>query len=318
MTRSPRRLGMKIERTLITSREQWLDLRKADITASTISCLFGLNPYTSPSQLFYEKLGRLDAEVPDSTALRRGRLLESAVAEAFAEQHIGWKITKARHYYRDVNRRLGATPDYLVVTPDGQRAILQCKTVNPASFRKWWTDQSCPAWIMLQALTEAMLTKADFGLVAALVVDGYKFELVVYTVPRHEAAERRIQDAVAKFWDDAEHGKAPAIDYERDGALLAAMYPHHREGATIDLRADNAILGLLEEREKLKAGIATNEDKVKAIETEIRAKLTDNEIGLVNGWRLTLREQHRKEHMVKATSFRVLRAVREQQEEEAA
>ena len=313
-----RRRTMKIARIPITSREQWLALRKEDITASVVGALFGLSPYLTPAQLYAEKTGKLDPDEPDLMALRRGRLLESAVAEAFLEEHPGWKVVKARTYYRDVHRRLGATPDYHLIDPNGRKGVLQAKTVAPYVFKKSWSDETAPTWITLQTLTEALLTRSEFAMIAALQVDGFKFALNVYEVPRHEAAERRIQDAVAKFWDDAEHGKAPAIDYERDGALLAAMYPHHREGASVDLRADNEILGLLEEREKIKADMSNGRTRVDAIETEIRAKITDNEIALVNGWRLTLREQHRKEHTVKATSFRVLRATREQQKDEAA
>jgi predicted phage-related endonuclease len=318
MTRPARRTRtQQIARIAITSREQWLELRKHDITASTVGALFGLSPYLSPAQLFAEKTGRLDPDEPDSMALRRGRLLEGAVAEAFLEEHSGWKVTKAHHYYRDIKRRLGATPDYHLIAPDGRKGVLQSKTVAPYVFKKSWTDQTAPTWITLQTLTEAMLTRSDFGMIAALQVDGYKFELSVYEVPRHDAAERRIQDAVAKFWTDAAEGRAPAIDYTRDGALLAAMYPHHREGASIDLRGDNELPELLEEREAIKANVTIDEARIAEIEARLKEKLTDNEIGLVHGWRLTLREQHRKEYTVKPTSFRVLRVVREQEEKAA-
>jgi predicted phage-related endonuclease len=313
-----RRRTMKIQRFPITSRDQWLALRGNDLTASVIGALYGLSPYLTPAQLFAEKTGRLAPDVPDSMALRRGRLLEGAVAEAFIEEFPHWKISKARHYYRDVNRRLGATPDYHLIAPDGRKGVLQAKTVAPYVFKKSWSEETAPTWITLQTLTEAMLTRSDFGMIAALEVDGFKFALHTYEVPRHEAAERRIQDTVAKFWDDAAHERAPTIDYARDGALIAAMYPHHREGSSIDLRADNEIPGLLFEREMLKANMKSDKDRVDAIETEIETKIADNEIALINGWRVTWREQQRKEYTVKPSSFRVLRVTREEQQEDAA
>jgi predicted phage-related endonuclease len=304
---------MQIARTLITSREQWLGLRKPDVTASTVGCLFGLSPYTSPLGLYAEKANQIDPDLPDSMALRRGRLMEGAVAQAFIEEHPGWKITKARHYYRDIKRRIGATPDYHLIDPNGRKGVLQAKTVMPYVFKKYWSDETAPVWITLQTLTEATLTRSEFGMIAALEVDGYTFRLHCYEVPRHEAAERRIQDTVAAFWEGVAAGRPPAVDHERDGALIAAMYPHHREGASIDLRGDNQLPELLEEREARKANIALDEARIDAIETELRSKLTDNEIGLVTGWRLTLREQHRKAYEVKPASFRVLRATREQE-----
>jgi predicted phage-related endonuclease len=313
MKKSHRRT-QQIVRIPITSRDQWLAEHNKDVTASTVGALFGLSPYLTPGQLFYQKTGKLDPDEPDSVVLRRGRLLEGAVAQAFLEENPGWKITKAHHYYRDVKRRLGATPDYHLIAPDGRKGVLQTKTVSGFAFKRSWSDETTPVWIALQTLTEAMLTRSDFGMVAALQIDGYKFELNTYTVPRHEPAERRIQDAVEQFWANAERGIAPAIDYARDSALIAAMYPHHREGASIDLRGDNELPMLLAEREALKANVTVDEERIEAIETEIREKLTDNEIGLVTGWRLTLREQHRKSYTVGPASFRVLRATREQAE----
>lgn len=306
-----RRRTMQITRRLISGREEWLQWRKEDVTASDVGCLYGLKPYKTPLALYAEKIGQLDPEEPDAMAMRRGRLMEGSVAQAFIEEHSGWKITKARHYYRDVKRRLAATPDFHLIDPNGRKGVLQAKTVMPYVFKKHWSDETAPTWITLQTLTEAMLTRSEFGMIAALEVDGFKFQLHCYEVPRHEAAERRIQDSVAMFWEGAAMGRAPKVDHERDGALIAAMYPHHREGSSIDLRGDNQLPELLDEREALKANVALEKARIDAIETELRTKLTDNEIALVNGWRLTLREQHRKAYEIKETSFRVLRAVRD-------
>ncbi len=167
---------------------------------------------------------RVYVEEEDSTVLRRGRLLESAVAQAYQEKHPNYKITKANHYYRASALRLGATPDFLLIDDQGRRAALQAKTVAPVTFKRSWTDETAPTWISLQTLTEAMLMRADYGVIAALVVDGFKFDLHEYIVPRHEAAERRIQDGVAKFWEDIAAGRTPEFQ-AADRSLIAVMYP---------------------------------------------------------------------------------------------
>jgi predicted phage-related endonuclease len=305
---------IRVERRVITSRETWLAWRRADITASTIAALFGLHPFETVFGIFAQKSGAALPDVEDNVALQRGRDLEQSVAGMVQRAHPTWKIRKANVYLHDSEHRLGATPDYFIRTADGYRGVLQCKTVNPYVFKREWTETDAPAWIVLQTLTEAMLARASFAMIAALEVDGWHFRLHEYQVPRHAAAELRLLDAVASFWADFAAGKLPQPDYRRDGALIAAMNPNTTPGKSIDLRTDNAIPGLLEERAALKAQIDAAMARKDEIETEIKAKIGDAEVAIIRGWNVTLKEIHRKEHVVRATSFRQLRAVRQDDE----
>jgi predicted phage-related endonuclease len=307
---------IKIEKVVIESREAWLALRKPDVTASTVSCLFDAHPYQTILGLFAEKTGVPMPET-DTSAMRRGRLLESAVAEAFREEHPGWKIVKCRHYYHAPALRLGATPDFMFVDPQGRRGVLQTKTVAPMVFRESWTEETPPFWISLQTLCEAMLTRSDYGMIGALEVDGWKFAFHPYEVPRHDAAERRLQDAVIKFWDDIAAGKVPQPDYRRDAPILAVMNPKTAEGKSVDLRGDNRIVELLETRERAAAAESAARVEKKTAETEVKAKLGDAEYGVVNGWRITFRDQTTKEHVVNQHTERRLRISRERKEQAA-
>jgi predicted phage-related endonuclease len=314
----PRRARqIKIERIKIVSREQWIAARAGDVTASTVAALFGLHPHETAMGVWAAKTG-IEMPDEDNAAMRRGRLLEGAVATAFLEEHRDWTIKKANIYLRAPDLRLGATPDFFVIDPKGRKGILQAKTVAPHVFKREWTDNTAPTWILLQTLTEAMLARAEFGVIAALVCDGFRFDLHTYDVPRHEAAERRIQDTVARFWDDIANGREPKIDYERDASLLAVMYPREVPGKTIDLRGDNALPRLLWRRDLIKSGLDRLAARKEAIETELKAKMGDAEMALIaDGWRATLKKQDRKEYTVKATSFRVLRVARDKQEKAA-
>ena len=46
-----------IEQLAIESREQWLAMRRQDITASTAGALLGLHPYVTAYSLWAEKTG---------------------------------------------------------------------------------------------------------------------------------------------------------------------------------------------------------------------------------------------------------------------
>src|SRR5262245_18769817 len=45
-------IAMTIERIPITSREQWLELRKPDVTASVVGALFAAHPYMTALKLY--------------------------------------------------------------------------------------------------------------------------------------------------------------------------------------------------------------------------------------------------------------------------
>lgn len=295
-----------IEKIAITDREQWLALRKSDITASVVAALFGAHPYETALGIYAEKSG-LELPEIDNAVLRRGRLLEGAVAVAVEEDHPDWKLTKATDYFRDTEARIGATPDFFVEGDPRGLGIIQAKTVAPSAFKKSWTDDQPPFWIALQAATEMMLTGATWGAVAALVVDPFRLDCPIFEIPKHTGVEARIRQAVAKFWDDLAAGREPDPHYGRDADLLAALYPAAVPQKIADLTGDNILPVILAERAELKARIAIDEARCKEIETEVKFKMADAEIGGVDGFHLTFKNQHRKSYTVAAADFRVLR-----------
>src|SRR5262249_35396716 len=152
--------------------------------------------------------------------------------------------------------------------------------------------------------TEVMLDDAEFGMIAALVVDGWHFDLFTYHVPRVAAAEARIRETVAAFWQNVNEGKPPRADYTRDGRLLALMYPKETPGKEIDLRGDNWVSELLAERGNTMAQLKLLDGRKDAIEAELRDRIGDAEIALVDGWKVKLKEVVTKEHVRKESRSR--------------
>lgn len=108
---------MEIEKIPITSRSQWLELRRRDITASDIGAACGLSPFKSPLRIWAEKVGEV-AETAETAAMRRGRWLETAVLAALADEHPDWVISQPNIYVRDPDARIGATIDAIAEIPD--------------------------------------------------------------------------------------------------------------------------------------------------------------------------------------------------------
>jgi len=295
----------------IVSTGAWLDWRKSDITASRLPALFGLNPYLNLAQLADIMRGSTStgtSSVPDSPAMRRGRILEPAVAAALAEERPDLPpLVKATTYHRVPEWRLGATPDYFA-EPDG---LIQCKTVSPEQWARW--HGKIPLAYKLQTLCELMVTGRAWGLLAVLEVSP-SYPLHVAAVPRHEKAERSILNAVAAWWRAFDAGEiagtAPSAELEAD----------LDDGSFVDLSKDNALPALLDERASLKATTSDAEKRLKEIDYEIKNRMGRASRAWLPGWDLSFATQHRREVLLPARDIRVLRvrAVSEDGSEESA
>lgn len=292
-----------IERLPIRSRTAWLAYRRRDVTASDIGSLFGCHPYRSALNVYADKTGG-GVDRGDNAAMRNGRILQPAVAEAVKEERPNWVLHQAENYLRDSALHLGATPDYLVSDPAKGLGILECKTAIPSIFERDWTNGVPLCWT-LQCLVQMMLTDRQWGAVAVLVTSR-DFPVYIYDVPRHPAAEARIIEAVKQFWLCVEMGQPPAADYAKDGAAIAAMFPRER-GDAIDLSTSNRLPEILARRSELSATIKDAEAEKDAIDCEIKDALGEAPEGRLPGWRITWRTQHRKETIIPAKDIRVLR-----------
>jgi predicted phage-related endonuclease len=299
---------MTIERIEITSREQWLALRKPDVTASVVASLFGCHPYVSALKLYLAHSG-VEFDEADNRVFRRGRLMEPTVALAVSEERPDWRIEKCDSYYRDPDLRLGATPDFLIHGDPRGLGVLQTKTAAPYIYqRDWEGGATVPFWVQLQVLTEAMLTDAAFGVVAVLEINAFDLALSIIEVPRHPAAEQRIRDAVAKFWDDVAAGREPAPDYGKDAELLKMIAPREVADKSIDLSGDNELPALLDQRAEIMTAMKGYEARKDEIETMLKFIMRDAEsvVGLPD-WNITWKTTHRAEYVMKAKDIRTLR-----------
>jgi predicted phage-related endonuclease len=307
---------MTVERRTITGRDEWLQWRKQDVTASRVGALFGVHPYETALRLYAEKRG-VDFPDADNKTMRRGRWLEPAVAMAVEEERPEWQLKAPKVYLRDPDLRLGCTPDYFIDGDPRGLGVLQCKTVAPSVYaRDWLGGSEIPFWIVLQILVECMLSDAAFGVVAALLVDPHAMEVAVLSVPRHPDSELKILVAVRNFWRNVAAGLEPDPDFSRDAETIRLLMPKEQPGKTIDCSGMNELPVKLDERAQLMARIKGDEARCEEIETEIKFLMNDAEVltGL-NGWRISYRSEDRKEYTVKARSSRVLHIYDKRQKE---
>jgi putative phage-type endonuclease len=69
------------------SEQEWLELRRKGLGGSDVATAMGLSPWKSPMQLYLEKTGEIDPEPLTSEVVYWGTVLESVIANRFAELH---------------------------------------------------------------------------------------------------------------------------------------------------------------------------------------------------------------------------------------
>lgn len=301
-----------IERITIdpeTEREQWLALRRQDVTASVAGALLGVHPYKTRYALWMEKAGRIGEDAAETQAMIRGRVLEAPALALLCIDRPHWRIWQPNEYLRDPRARMGATPDAYAIDPDRDgRGVIQVKSVEKSAFARNWRDDDGevepPLWIVVQAIQEAHLACASWACVVAFVI-GFGLELHVIDVPIHQGVIDRLRDETAIFWTSVLAGLPPEPDYGADGALIARLY-RDDNGREIDLTGDNALPGILEERAELKDRMRADKARLDEIDAEIIAKLGEHERGFLPGWSIKRPLVNRRGFYVDPTTYRKL------------
>ena len=306
----------EIDHISISDKQHWLRLRLRDITATDVPAVCGAGLFNSPARVWATKKQLLPA-AEETAAMRRGRWGEAAVFEAIADELPHWEIRRARVYLRDPQARLGCTPDGVAIDPERPGiGIVQAKVVMRPVFVRDWCDGcddddapvNAPLAYQLQTLTESMLARACWAVLAVLVHDTFDWQLRLVPVDRHAGAEAIIRERVATFWRDyLDPGVCPPIDPARDDELVKQLFPRD-DGSEIDLSGDNRIPELIDELATTKAAIKQIDKQQDAIETEIKAKLGAATYGRMHDGRIiSYKTQYRDAYSVAPTAFRVLR-----------
>jgi len=264
--------------------DQWHALRKTGLGGSDIAALLGMNRYTSPRELYYDKRGELP-DLPRSEFLERaakwGHLHEPLIAAEFARKHgvRTRRIGLIRH--ADDAWRLANLDRQVHGCPDGPCG-LEIKNRSAWKASEWGVSgdpEGVPD-------IEALQTHHYLG------VTGYRhFHVGVlingnddryYRVERDEELIADVVAMAAAFWKRIKDGDPPPLDgSDAVTELLAHLWPA-AEGTEIALAPGEAA-DLLATRAGLKAEIAALELRLAEAENQMKAMLGDAEAAVRDG-----------------------------------
>lgn len=286
------------------NKESWLKMRKDFITSTDISALFGISPYKTAAEVFFEKKNKDSAAFEESERMRWGSRLEAAIAEGVAIE-TGWALLPKKDFYFDIDTRMGSSFDYEI---PGQ-AIVEIKNVDSLQFKKQWEEDESgiqpPLWIQLQVQYQMMIASLPRAHVCALV-GGNRLEII--TVEANQNVQQGCREKVKQFWDNFDKNIAPPLDMVRDTALIRQLYANSEEGLVYDGTNDSRLSGLALSYKALQVEAKKIEDQKTAITNEALTIIGSAEKAFGSGWTLSAKTQPEVE--VKAHVRKAFRAVR--------
>ena len=266
----------KLVSTLGLPREEWLAYRKQGIGGSDAAAVVGLNPYSSPMKVYYDKTNAMVTSDVDNEAMRQGRDLEEYVAKRFTEE-TGWKVRRANAIYYDEKRPyMIADVDRLLV---GGHAGLECKTVSPYSESKW-DNGAIPVHYQLQCYHYMSVFDLQEWYIAALIF-GRKF--MIRKLVWNDSVIDTLRKMEEHFW--LNHVQKHIMP-EPDGSsvsdqLIAGMHGSAIHGSKIELKGFSDRLA---RRAELSSQIDVLETEKRRIEQEVKLYLGDHEIAEGEGY----------------------------------
>jgi len=215
---------------------KWHELRNRPgiISGSEVGAILGLSPFTSAVTLWAEKTGRIERDVVGNTAMRLGQLVEPAIRQLYAENHVDHVVEEVGTYAAPSASWMHANPDAVCIDATGQGYILEIK--HTATF---WDD--VPEHYKAQVFWYMFvfgLKKAVFAVVNAgrykeyeVIWDDFEWEAILQQVKKFR---QHVLDNMQPEWDGSES------TYETTRKLSPNVETRDEELGTLGIELMNA------------------------------------------------------------------------------
>ena len=208
---------------IITTHEQWLQVRLQGIGASEASAIIGLNPYMSNVDLWEIKTGRQKSpDISSNAHVAYGHAAEGPLRELFALDYPKYEVTYGGAFDMVRNEEypfIFATLDGRLIEKDtGRRGVYEGKTteiLKSMSYEKW--KGQVPDNYYVQLLHQLLATGWEFAVLNAQLKRTYGDD--VRTETRRFFLERAevqsdldfLLEKELKFWEYVKGDERPPL-----------------------------------------------------------------------------------------------------------
>lgn len=231
-------------------RDEWLQARRAGVTASEIAAILGISPFDSAFNLYWKKTGVLPEDYDDER-LSLGRHLEPWIAERFAGEHPEFAMQAPVGLWRSLDRGWQmATPDGLIYDPHPSGMVAEARAGAPvavwegktsATYEEWGEDDTgeVPAYIAAQVQWQMDVMGVTTAYVSCLFLATQKIRH--YTLTRDDTDITLMRARGLEFWQRVQSEDPPELDsHDATLAALKHLYPDVEGGEEAQVPEDLA------------------------------------------------------------------------------
>lgn len=209
----------------------WHAFRALGVGGSDMSTILGLNPYSTPYDLWLEKTNRQQPEdISGKWAIVKGNALEVELRRRFRQLHPEYQVIDGTDISLVSKQHplMHASLDGFVYDEESDSwGILEIKTANANRGRTDWHDETgelvAPQYYMAQVTHYMAVTGFTWGVFYADIGES---EPVEVRFERDEDDIHAVIKAAEDFWGFVTRDEMPALT----GADVAKAYPEPSEG----------------------------------------------------------------------------------------
>lgn len=256
-------------------RSEWLEARRAGITATDLPAILGLSQYRTAIDVWNEKVMPLADDDPTlAEAAIWGMRLEEPVAQEWADRH-GVKVRRVGLVQNEQLPWAMASLDRLVTGCTDGRCALEVKTRSLFVGEAW--NKALPDDVRAQVMWQLAVTGLDHIHVAALI-GGQR--MVEHTVERDYAEIVRLTDAARLVWDAVQAGEMPDLPPHMWSTEYVEQRHPKRDGSR---EIDTNTVTAFGEYALVVGEIKELEDRKSSLRTLLVGALGDSETATWNG-----------------------------------
>ncbi len=239
--------------------------RQRFIGASDAAAAIGINPYKTPVDLYFEKIGQAEPFAGNERTYW-GNMLEQPVANRLAEE-TGFKLRK--HGQTLIAKDYPFMACHLDFKVTGQPIVVEIKTGGFFTRKDWGPSggDEIPDQYLVQVHHQMICAGYDKALVGVLL-GGQEFRH--YEIKFDKDLAQLIIEKEAEFWEHVTTRTPPPATTLED---IASLYPIDT-GSSIEATAE--IVEIVEQLKAAKAESAEQKSKTDALELQLKTFMADN------------------------------------------
>jgi len=287
------------------ARTQWHKQRKLAVGASESAAILGVDPWSSPLEVWARKTGRIVDDDLEDERMKWGHILEPVILGEFQER-IGSGIAVSRHDQTNVVRHRNFPAIPMSCTPDAHGSdgrLIQIKTTSAFNSEAW--KDGPPLHVQVQEQHEMAVCERELATVVALI-GGQRLKF--WDIERNDSFIEMLEEQCSAWWERfVMCDEQPPAD-DGDTKTIRMLEKLHPDDSGEEVILGDDFIEIDQQLQTIKESMKALRSEQKELENKLKGAIGAATFGILpSGISYSWKTQNRAGYTVADTKFRVLR-----------